>query len=132
MNPQMAQHTFPPFRIQAERARAAQFAAALGIEPRAQVPATYMIFLRGENLGVDLFRTLGIPRQKALLGGQRYEWLAPIGFDDELEVQARVESISEKQGKRGRIWFADVSFEYRRVRDRALVLREVTRLIEQS
>jgi len=91
-----------------------------------------MIFLRGETLGVDLFADLDIPRQKALHGGQRYEWFEPIGWDDELAVHAKVDNIVEKQGKRGPVWFADVTFDYRRVSDDKLVLRELTRLVRQS
>jgi hydroxyacyl-ACP dehydratase HTD2-like protein with hotdog domain len=91
-----------------------------------------MIFLRGETLGVDLFKDLDIPRQKALHGGQRYEWFAPITWDDELKVTATVEKIVEKQGKRGPVWFADVRFDYRRASDDTLMLRELTRLVKQS
>lgn len=126
-------HAYPPYRIKPDRALARQFMAGLGIAGDPQrVPPTYMIFLRGETLGVDLFKDLDIPRQKALHGGQRYEWFEPITWDDELEVQARVDKITEKQGKRGPIWFADVTFEYRRVADDKLVLRELTRLVKQS
>ena len=107
--------------------------AGLGIDdvPR-HVPPTYLIFLRGEQRGVDLFKDLDIPRHQALHGGQRYEWFAPMAWDDELDVTVRIDSIAEKQGKRGPIWFANVSYEYRRVRDAALVVREVTRLVKQA
>lgn len=126
-------HAYPPYRIKPDRTLARQFMAGLGIDGDPQrVPPTYMIFLRGETLGVDLFTDLDIPRQKALHGGQRYEWFEPITWDDELDVHAKVDKITEKQGKRGPIWFADVTFEYRRVGDNKLVLRELTRLVKQS
>ena len=133
MRMERAGHVYPPYRIKPDRVLARALMAGLGLDSEPErVPPTYMIFLRGEALGVDLFEDLDIPRQKALHGGQRYEWFAPIDWDDELEVTARVEKISEKQGKRGPIWFADVAFEYRRTRDHALVLRELTRLVKQS
>jgi len=91
-----------------------------------------MIFLRGETKGVNLFTDLDIPRQKALHGGQRYEWFCPVEWSDELDVTVTVDKIVEKQSKRGPIWFADVSFAYRRVSDGMLVLRELTRLVKQS
>jgi hypothetical protein len=126
-------HVYPPYRIKPDRMLARQFMAGLGVDRETErVPPTYMIFLRGETLGVDLFRDLDIPRQKALHGGQRYEWFEPIVWGDELAVTAKVDNITEKQGKRGPIWFADVTFEYRRTRDDTLVLRELTRLIKQS
>jgi hypothetical protein len=132
MKLEMTDHVYPPFRLRPDRALAQKFVRALGVEGApATVPPTYLIFLRGELLGVDLFRDLDIPREKALHGGQRYEWHAPVGFDDDLEVTARIEKITAKQGKRGTVWFADVSFEYRSVRDRVLVIREITRLIKQ-
>jgi N-terminal half of MaoC dehydratase len=132
MKPEMTDHVYAPFRLKPDRELARKFLSALGVsEPPTRVPPTYLIFLRGEQLGVDLFTDLDIPREKALHGGQRYEWHEPVSFDDELEVSARVERITSKQGKRGTVWFADVSFEYFRVRDRKLVVREVTRLIEQ-
>lgn len=128
-----AGHVYPPYRIKPDRALARQFLAGLGlpIEPE-KVPPTYMIFLRAETRGVDLFTDLDIPRQKALHGGQRYEWFAPIGWDDELSVTATIEKITEKQGKRGPVWFADVRFDYRRASDDTLMLRELTRLVKQS
>jgi MaoC dehydratase-like protein len=133
MRMERAGHVYPPYRIKPDRALARQFMAGLGFDREPErVPPTYMIFLRGEQLGVDLFTDLDIPRQKALHGGQRYEWFEPLSWEDELAVTATVDKIAEKQGKRGPIWFADVTFEYRRTRDGKLVLRELTRLIRQS
>src|SRR5687768_8560007 len=114
MNMHLEGHVYPPFRLRADRKRAGEMLAGMGMTtPPAEVPPTYFIFLRGERHGVDLFRDLDIPRDKALHAGQRYEWLAPIGWDDELEVVARIERISAKEGKAGKLWFADVVFEYR-------------------
>jgi hypothetical protein len=128
-----AGHVYPPYRLRPNRRLAKQFLTGLGLAGETdRVPPTYMIFLRGETLGVDLFKDLDIPRQKALHGGQRYEWFALIDWDDELNVTATIEKITEKQGKRGPVWFADVRFDYRRVDDDTLVLRELTRLIKQS
>jgi hypothetical protein len=128
----MVNHVYAPFRLRPDRTLAGQLNAALGADPQpAHVPPTYLIFLRGERCGIDLFKDLEIPREKALHGGQRYEWHASLSFEDELAVTARVERITSKQGKRGTIWFADVSFEYCRVRDGQLVVREITRLIKQ-
>lgn len=133
MRMERAGHVYPAYRIKPDRKLARQLMAGLGVDGEPErVPPTYMIFLRGETLGVDLFEDLDIPRQKALHGGQRYEWFGPISWDDELAVIAKVDRITEKQGKRGPIWFADVTFEYRRIRDDALVLRELTRLVKQS
>ena len=95
------------------------------------VPPTYMIFLRGETRGANLFEALGIDRRRALHGGQRYEWYEPVAWDEELTVTAKVETITEKQGRSGRIWFADVALDYARA-DGTRVLREITRLIERE
>jgi len=122
---------YSPYRLQPDRDKARKFMTALGEAENDQLPLTYLVFLRGETLGVDLFKDLDIPREKALHGGQRYEWFAPITFDDELSVTATIDRVTEKQGKRGPIWFADVSFEYRKANG-TLALREVTRLVKQS
>ncbi len=128
-----AGYVYPPYRLKPDRALTQRFLVGLGLDIEPQtVPPTYMIFLRGETLGVDLFKDLDIPREKALHGGQRYEWFAPISWEDELKVTATVEKIVEKQGKRGPVWFADVRFDYRRASDDMLVLRELTRLVKQS
>lgn len=128
-----AGHVYPAYRLRPDRALARKMLSAIGVDDQPQhVPPTYLIFLRGEKHGVDLFSDLDIPRQKALHGGQRYEWFAPLAWDEEVEAVATVERIVEKQGKRGPIWFADVTFEYRRVRDNGLILRELTRLVKQS
>lgn len=133
MRLEMAQHVYPPYRLKPSRELANQLMQALGVPGQTDVvPPTYLIFLRGEQLGVNLFADLDISRQKALHGGQRYEWFAPVSFDDELDVTVSIGNITEKQARRGPIWFVDVNFEYHRVRDGELVVRELTRLIKQS
>jgi hypothetical protein len=132
MRTELQGRTYPPYALRPDRAKAKKLMAALGVADDGKVPLTYLIFLRGETLGVDLFKDLDIPREKALHGGQRYEWFLPITFDDELRVTARIDKVSEKQGKRGPIWFADISYEYRKSKGDELVLREVTRLVKQS
>lgn len=131
MRVELQGQVYPPYQLRPDRELARKFVAALGVPEDDHPPLTYLIFLRGEKLGVDLFKDLDIPREKALHGGQRYEWFAPITFDDELRVTATIDRVTEKQGKRGSIWFADVSFEYRKANG-DLALREVTRLIKQS
>ena len=132
MNMDMKGHVYPPFKLRPERALAEKFLRGQGAPvDLSSVPPTYMIFLRGETRGADLFTDLNIPREKALHGGQRYEWFAPIGWEDELDVTVTVESIVEKDGRSGKIWFADVAFDYART-DGTPVLREITRLIERE
>lgn len=125
--------TYPPYRLRPDRGVGRDYWRALGLDSEpAEVPATYLIFLRGEKLGVDLFRDLDIPRDQALHGGQRYEWFASVGWDDELEVTARIERVTEKSSKAGPLWFADVVYDYSHVRSGALAVRETTRLIKRG
>ncbi len=132
MNLDRQGYVFPPFTVRAERALAEKLlrgqGAAVDLET---VPPTYMIFLRGETRGANLFEKLGIHRKRALHGGQRYEWIEPIAWEEELSVTATVETITEKQGRSGKIWFADVALDYARA-DGTRVLREITRLIERE
>src|SRR3546814_7539900 len=73
----------------------------MGLQSESEnVPPTYLIFLRGEEHGVNLFTDLDIPRNRALHGGQKYEWFSPIQWDDSMEVTARVVTITEKTTKR--------------------------------
>ncbi len=132
MNMQLEGKVYPPYRLKPDRTRAAKMLAGMGLGAPREVPPTYLIFLRGGALGVDLFTDLDIPREKALHGGQRYEWLAPVGWDDELEVIVTIEKLAAKEGKGGKLWFADVRYEYRLVRSGALALREITRLVKRS
>ena len=137
MNMQLEGKVYPPYRLKPDRALAAKMLAGQGLAgapeaASATVPPTYFLFLRGAAHGVDLFADLDIPREKALHAGQRYEWLAPIGWDDEVEVTARIASLAEKQGKGGKLWFADVEYEYRLLPARTLALREITRLVKRS
>ena len=123
---------FPSYSVAPDRKLAELFAEGAGFDSAPEsVPPTYMIFLRGESVGVNLFEELGIPRQKALHGGQRYDWERPIEWDETLTVTARVASIVEKQGKSGRIWFADIEFAYDDAHGKR-VLTEITRLIERE
>ena len=137
MNKQLAGKVYPPYRLKPDRALAAKMLAGQGLggapeAASATVPPIYFIFLRGETRGVDLFADLDIPREKALHGGQRYEWLAPIGWDDEVEVTARIAKLAAKEGKGGKLWFADVEYEYRLLPARTLALRETTRLVKRG
>lgn len=132
MNMDMQGHVYAPFKLTPDRALAAKFLRGQGAPvDLSAVPPTYMIFLRGETRGANLFADLDIPREKALHGGQRYEWYGPIGWDDPLAVTVTVEKIIEKEGRNGRIWFADVAFDYARP-DGTKVMREITRLIERE
>lgn len=124
---------YPPYRLKPDRAVAAKMLAGQGLpEAAATVPPTYFIFLRGETRGVDLFTDLDIPRTKALHAGQRYEWFQPIGWDDEVEVTVRIAKLAAKEGKGGKLWFADVDYEYRLLPARTLALKETTRLVKRS
>jgi N-terminal half of MaoC dehydratase len=124
---------YPPYRLRADRGLAAAYLEAQGDGgDLSEVPPTYMIFLRGEARGLDLFADLGIPRQRALHGGQRYEWFAPIGWDRDLDVTAKVAKITEKASKGGPLWFANIEYEYRFADSGQLALREVTRIIERG
>lgn len=125
--------TYPPFRLKPRRELVRKYWQSLGEHPDcALLPLTYLIFLRGAAQGVDLFSDLDIPREQALHGGQRYEWFAPVAMDDELEVSVHVDRVAEKASKAGPLWFADVSYEYRLVRNGELALREITRLVKRS
>lgn len=137
MDMSMEGHVFPKYRLTPNRDLAARFLHGQGVDPKAEgaldrVPPTYMVFLRGEMHGVKLFHDLDIKYEKALHGGQKYEWFGEIGWDDEVEVTATVTSMAEKSGKRGSIWFADVTYEYVRADTGELVLRELSRMIEQE
>jgi hypothetical protein len=133
MNMQLEGKVYPPYRLKPDRALAAKMLAGQGITADAgAVPPTYFIFLRGETRGVDLFADLDIPREKALHSGQRYEWHAPVGWDDEVEVTARIAKLTAKESKAGKLWFADVEYEYRVLPARTLALREITRLVKRG
>jgi hypothetical protein len=132
MNMQLEGKVYPPYRLRPDRALATKMLAGQGRAAPASVPPTYFIFLRGETRGVDLFTDLDIPREKALHAGQRYEWLAPIGWNDEVEVTARIAKLAAKEGKGGKLWFADVEYEYRVLPARSLALREITRLVKRG
>jgi hypothetical protein len=133
MNMDLEGKVYPPYRLKPDRALAAKMRAGQGLpETAAEVPPTYFIYLRGEGCGVNLFADLDIPRDKALQAGQRYEWFAPIGWDDEVEVTARIARLTAKDGKAGRLWFADVEYEYRLLPARNLALKEVTRIVKRG
>ncbi len=133
MNMQLEGKVYPPYRLKPDRALVAKMLAGQGLAGTADaVPPTYFIFLRGETRGVDLFADLDIPREKALHAGQRYEWFAPVGWDDEVEVTVRIARLSAKESKAGKLWFADVEYEYRILPARTLAVREITRLVKRS
>jgi hypothetical protein len=133
MRMQMQGHVYPVYQLQPDKALAAKMLQSMG-ETRDPdtVPPTYLIFLRGESHGVDLFKDLDIPRDRALHGGQRYEWFEPIDWDTVLEVTTTVRSITEKTTKSGMLWFADVEYDYVNAHTKRLALRELTRIIKRG
>lgn len=132
MHKHLEGHVYPAFTLRPNRTLAAQYLEAQGAPAdSAAVPATYMIFLRAEAHGIDLFKDLDIPREKALHGGQRYEWFAPIDWDDDMTVTVTVQKITEKQSKGGPLWFADIQYDYA-LPGGMPALREITRLIKRS
>ena len=137
MNMQLEGKVYPPYCLRPDRALVAKMLAGQGVAGApdavsATVPPTYFIFLRGETRGVDLFADLDIPREKALHAGQRYEWFAPVGWDDEVEVTTRIAKLTAKESKAGKLWFVDVEYEYRILPARTLAVREITRLVKRS
>lgn len=132
MNMDMQGHVFAPFKLTPNKALAEKFLQGQGADiDLSVVPPTYMIFLRGEERGVNLFKSLNIPREKALHGGQRYEWKQPIRWGEDYTVYVTIEKIVEKDGRGGKIWFADACFDY--YDDEGVnVLREKTSLIERT
>ena len=124
---------YPAYRISADRDLAETYLVSQQAPvDLSEVPLTYMIFLRGEARGVDLFKDLGIPRERALHGGQRYQWFEPVRWEDELDVVVTVRKLTEKVGKSGTLWFADVDYEYRNAATGALALTETTQIIERG
>ncbi len=125
-------YVFPPYKLTPDKSLAESFLRGQGAPvDLSKVPPTYFIFLRGRKHDVDMFEFLGISYKKALHGGQRYEWYQPIGWEDELDVTVTIEKITEKEGRGGKIWFADISYDYARP-DGSRVLREITHLIERE
>ena len=91
-------HIYPRYTLRPNRDLAEKYLASQGAPlDLSALPLTYMIFLRGEAHGIDLFQDLDIPRTKALHGGQRYEWFAPIGWNDERLAARDVWRIAEEQ-----------------------------------
>jgi hypothetical protein len=133
MNMQLEGKVYPPYRLRPDRALAAKMYAGQGLAGTpAEVPPTYLLYLRGETRGVNLFADLDIPRDRALQAGQRYEWFAPVGWDDELEVTTRIKKLTAKESKSGKLWFAEIEFEYRTLPARTLALRETTRVVKRG
>ena len=71
-------------------------------------------------------------RELALHGGQRYEWFAPIGWNDDVQVTATVLKIVEKTTKNGPLWIADIQYDYALANTGELAVRELTRIIKRS
>lgn len=126
-------HIYPSYTLRPNRDLAEKYLASQGAPlDLSALPLTYMIFLRGEAHGIDLFQDLEIPRTKALHGGQRYEWFAPIGWNDDVQVTATVLKIVEKATKNGPLWIADIQYDYALENTGELAVRELTRIIKRS
>lgn len=126
-------YVYPPYRLSPRKDLVGKFWQSVGgVGDGEGVPPTYMIFLRGEAQGVDLFRDLDIPRNRALHGGQRYEWFDVVNWGDVLDVTATIDRITEKLSKSGSLWFADITYEYVNSVTKKLVLRELTRIIKRG
>lgn len=133
MKMELQGHVYPPYPLKIDKDLAEKFLRSMGLQSESEtVPPTYLIFLRGEAQGVNLFTDLDIPRNRALHGGQKYEWFSPIQWDDSMEVTAKVVTITEKTTKSGPLWIADVEYDYKRAGNGELVLRELTRIIKRS
>ena len=126
-------HIYPCYTLRPNRDLAEKYLASQGAPlDLTALPLTYMIFLRGEAHGIDLFQDLDIPRTKALHGGQRYEWFAPIGWNEDVQVTATVLKIVEKTTKNGPLWIADIQYDYVLANTGQLAVRELTRIIKRS
>lgn len=79
------------------------------------VPPTFLnssiqTLVTGAN-PVDL---LGLSRQRALHAGQDYEYLRPVFVGDRLRGRTTLASVSEKQGRSGRLRFLTLETRFER------------------
>lgn len=126
-------HKYPPYVLRPDLEMAKRYLESQGGNvDLSYVPLSYMVFLRGEAHGVELFKDLDIPRKQALFAGQRYEWFAPLQWNVPVRVESTVKRISAKDGKNGKLWFADIELEYFDDKSGSLLMRETARIVKKG
>lgn len=94
------------YREEIPVARIADFYRAIGVEPRAEAPPSFMTVCRKGEF--ELFETLGIPLDRVLHADQEYTFDEPIRGGDTVEYSTELVTALEKRSAKGQMLFLSV------------------------
>lgn len=101
------------YRDELDRESVEAFALAVGADPAAGVPLTWVtVCRRGE---FELLRRWGIELSQVLHGEQEYEYLSGLRVGMTLEYETELKKITDKKGSSGSMVFLVLETEFREV-----------------
>lgn len=129
---------FPDKSFYVDPVRVEEYVTALGVEPEhgyqpgigAAVPPGFFMYVT--TYGADeVHAALGFDMLRTVYSGSDTEHLAPVRVGDRLVVRPRLTALHEKQGRSGRLTFAELTTEYLR-QDGTVVVRERSNTVEKG
>lgn len=132
-------HEFPATRFRIKATKVQEFLRAVGVEPSdgyivevgAPVPLGYLMYVVAYG-AEPVHNALQMDMLKSVYGGAEYDLREPVHVGDEVEVRTRVSGATSKEGSSGRLTIYELTTEYVRPEDQAVLLVETSTTVERG
>lgn len=132
-------HEFPAARFRIDATKVDEFVRAIGVQPSdgyvveegGPVPLGYLMYVVAYG-AEPVHDALGMDMLKSVYGGAEYDLREQVHVGDEIEVRTRVSDATTKEGSSGRLTIYELTTEYVRPEDQAVVLVETSTTVERA
>lgn len=132
-------HEFPPARFRIDATKVAEFLRAVGVQPGVgyaveegvPVPLGYLMYVVAYG-AEPVHDALGMDMLKSVYGGAEYDLREQVHVGDEVEVRTRVSDATTKEGSSGHLTIYELTTEYVRPEDQAVLLVETSTTVERA
>lgn len=132
-------HQFPATRFRIDATKVAEFLRAVGVPPGegytveegAPVPLGYLMYVVAYG-AEPVHDALGMDMLRSVYGGAEYDLREQVHVGDEVEVRVRVSNATTKEGTSGGLTIHELTTEYVRPGDRAVLLVETSTTVERA
>lgn len=132
-------HEFPATRFRIDPTKVQEFLRAVGVDPSdgyvaehgAPVPLGYLMYVVAYG-AEPVHDALQMDMLKSVYGGAEYDLREPVHVGDEVEVRTRVSGETTKEGSSGHLTIYELTTEYVRPEDQAVLLVETSTTVERG
>lgn len=132
-------HEFPAIRFRINATKVEEFLRAVGVEPSdgyvvepgAPVPLGYLMYVVAYG-AEPVHDALQMDMLRSVYGGAEYDLREPVHVGDEVVVRTRVSGARRKEGSSGHLTIYELTTEYVRPEDQAVLIVEISTTVERG